>query len=83
MVTVYVPAPVLPRAYAPLPKAFLLREGKAGNSTLQDLSQKKCQPGEESLINMFLQSPAFSCPLSKKEELDQNDVPLSRCSSAS
>lgn len=41
MVTVYVPAPVLPRAYAPLRKAFLLREGKAGNSTLQDLSQKK------------------------------------------
>lgn len=32
--------PVLPRAYAPLPKAFLLREGKAGNSTLQNLSQK-------------------------------------------
>lgn len=67
----------------PSPRLSCSERERQAIQLYRTLVKKKCQPGEEKLINMFLQRPAFSCPFSKKEELDPNDVPLSRYSSVS
>lgn len=81
VVTIYVPALALHNAYGPLPKAFLLREGKSGNSTLQHLSQKNANR-EKTHRHGLPESSTFRL-LSNKEDTNQNDVPLFQCSSVS